>query len=164
MHPKPFIRAFIAIVMSLAAFAAMAQTPPPKPLAYGPAVGVEMARKIVAAAVAEAAKNGWAMSIAITNTAGDLVYFEKMDDCQTGSIQVAIGKSRSAAMFKRPTKAFNEALAAGNTYILALANANPIEGGFPLVADGKIIGAIGVSGGTGAQDSATATAGLAGMR
>lgn len=164
MHNMSIIRVIATVLLSAAALVATAQTPPPKPLSYGPAVGVEQARKIAASAVAEAAKNGWAMSIAITNTAGDLVYFEKMDDCQTGSIQVSINKSRSAAMFKRPTKAFNEALAAGNTYILALTNASPIEGGFPLVADGKIIGAIGVSGGTGAQDSATATAGLTALR
>ncbi len=128
---------------------------------YGPPVGVEDAKKAAAAALAEARRNGWKMAVAVTDPAGELVYFEKMDDTQNGSVRVAISKSRSAALFKRPTKAFQDVLAEGGEglRVLALARAVPIEGGVPLVIGGKIAGAIGVSGGTSQQDGVCATAG-----
>jgi glc operon protein GlcG len=93
--------------------------------------------------------------------AGNLVYYEKMDNTQLGSANVAIDKARSAALFKRPTKAFQDALAAGGdaVRILSLKGAVPVEGGIPLVVDGKIVGAIGVSGATSAQDAQCAKAG-----
>ena len=92
---------------------------------------------------------------------GDLVYFEKMDGTQTGSVRVALGKARSAALFKRPTKVFQDVVAAGGEglRILGLEGAVPIEGGLPLLMDGKIVGAIGVSGGTSQQDGVAAKAG-----
>ena len=126
---------------------------------YGPNVGVEVARKAATAAIAEAKKNSWTMAVAVVDTAGNLVYFERMDDTQTGSIRVSQEKARSSAQFKRPTKAFEDALAGGRQAILALPGAIPIEGGIPLLAEDKIIGAIGVSGGTSPQDGQCARAG-----
>ena len=136
---------------------ARAQMPNP----YGLPINLEAAKKIAASAVAEARKNNWTMAAAITDIAGDLVYFEKMDGTQTGSVRVALGKARSAVLFKRPTKVFQDVVAAGGDgiRILGLEGAVPIEGGLPLLMDGKIVGAIGVSGGTSQQDGVTAKAG-----
>jgi uncharacterized protein GlcG (DUF336 family) len=131
------------------------------PNAYGPPINLDAAKKAAASAIAEARKNNWTMAVAIIDIGGDLVYFEKMDGTQTGSVRVAIGKARSAALYKRPTKAWQDVVAAGGAglRILGLEGAVPIEGGLPLLMDDKIVGAIGVSGGTGAQDGVVATAG-----
>ena len=135
-------------------------------MSYGPSINLDNAKKVAAPAIAEARKNNWTMVVAIVDTAGDLVYFEKMDDTQVGSTDVAIGKARSAARFKRPTKAFQDALAAGGEglRILALQGAVPVDGGVPIVIGGKIVGAIGVSGGTSAQDGQVAAAGIAAVK
>jgi uncharacterized protein GlcG (DUF336 family) len=127
---------------------------------------VEAAKKVAAPAIAEARKNNWTMAVAIVDTAGDLVYFERMDDTQVGSVGVAIAKARSAARFKRPTKAFQDALAAGGEglRILAIDGAIPVDGGLPLVSGGKIVGGIGLSGGTSAQDGQVAAAGAAALK
>ena len=119
------------------------------------------AKKAATPALAEAAKNNWTVAVAIVDSAGNLVYYEKMDNTQLGSANVAIDKARSATLFKRPTKAFQDAVAAGGDglRILRLQGATPIEGGIPLVSDGKIVGAIGVSGVTSAQDGQCAKAG-----
>ena len=131
------------------------------PNMYGAPINLETAKKLSAAAVAEASKNKWTMAVAIVDIAGDLVYFEKMDGTQTGSVKVALGKARSAVLFKRPTKVFQDGVAAGGEglRLLGLEGAVPIEGGLPLAIDGKIVGAIGVSGGTSQQDGVAATAG-----
>ena len=102
------------------------------------------------------------MAIAIVDTAGELVYFEKMDDTQNGSVNVSIAKARSAALFKRPTKAFQDALTAtpDGLRILALEGAVPVEGGLPIVVGERIVGAVGVSGGTSPQDGQCAKAGV----
>jgi glc operon protein GlcG len=144
-----------AAVILTAAVTAHAQT-----MSYGPSITLEMAKKAAAPAIAEARKNNWLMAVAIVDPAGDLVYFEKMDDTQVGSVQVAQSKARSAARFKRPTKAFQDALAAGGEglRILAIDGAIPVEGGIPLVSGGKIVGAIGASGGTSQQDGVVAQA------
>ena len=128
---------------------------------YGAPINLETAKKLSAAAVAEARKNNWTMAVAIVDIAGDLVYFEKMDGTQTASVKVALGKARSAVLFKRPTKVFQDGVAAGGEglRLLGLEGAVPIEGGLPLAIDGKIVGAIGVSGGTSQQDGLTAKAG-----
>ena len=146
-----------AVAVLLSAASGFTQT-----MSYGPNISVETAKKIAAPALAEARKNNWNMAIAIVDTAGDLVYFEKMDDTQIGSVQVAQAKARSAARFKRPTKAFQDALAAGGEglRILALEGAVPVDGGLPVVVGGKIVGAIGASGGTSQQDGVVAQAGL----
>ncbi len=150
------------LVLSLVLFSflgwdALAQMPNP----YGSPINLEAAKKIAASAIAEARKNNWTMAVAITDIGGDLVYFEKMDGTQTGSVGVALGKARSAVLFKRPTKVWEDAVAAGGAgvRILGLEGAVPIEGGLPLLIDGKIVGAIGVSGGTAQQDGVAAKAG-----
>lgn len=129
---------------------------------YGSAIHLEPAKRAAAAAIAEARKHGWTMAIAVVDTAGDLVYFEKMDDTQTGSVTVAQAKARSAARFKRPTKAFQDSLTAtpDGLRILGIEGAVPVEGGVPIVIGEKIVGAIGVSGGTSAQDGQCAKAGV----
>jgi glc operon protein GlcG len=131
----------------------------PKP--YGPAVGVESAKKIAAVALAEARKNNWFMVVAVVDPSGTLVYYEKMDSTQTGSADVAIAKARTASLYKRPSKVFQDMVAGGGSglRILGLPNAVPIEGGVPLVVDGKIVGAIGVSGDSSDHDSICAQAG-----
>jgi glc operon protein GlcG len=132
---------------------------------YGPSITLEVARTVAAAAIAEARTHTWDMAVAIVDTAGSLVYFEKMDDTQAGSVAVAQAKARSAALFKRPTKAFQDTLAAGGEglRVLGLVGAVPVEGGLPLFIDGKIAGAIGVSGGTSGQDGQCAQAGVAAL-
>ena len=149
----------ILMLMVLAASNAFAQTAPAP--AYGTPIGVDNAKKVAAAAVAEARKNNFTMAIAVVDTAGNLVYFEKMDGTQTGSVNVSIDKARSAALFKRPTKAFQDIVAAGGVglRILALQGAVPVDGGIPLMEGGKIVGAIGASGGTSDQDAQCAQAG-----
>jgi uncharacterized protein GlcG (DUF336 family) len=152
----------VALVASIAAFSssALAQQP------YGMNVSVDVAKKASAAAIAEARKNNWFMAVAVTDTAGNLVYFERMDNTQTGSINIAIGKSRSAAQFRRPTKVFQDLIAKGPefAYLLGLEGAVVVQGGIPIVQDGRIVGAIGVSGGTGPQDVQVAEAGLGALK
>ncbi len=133
---------------------------------YGLPVGIENAKKAAEAAIAEARKSGWNMAVAVTDPSGELVYFEKMDQTQNGSVRVSIAKSRSSALFKRPTRAFQDVLASGGDglRILALERAVPIEGGVPLRKDGQIVGAIGVSGGTSEQDGVCAKAGAEAVR
>jgi uncharacterized protein GlcG (DUF336 family) len=129
---------------------------------YGSAIRLESAKRAATAAIAEARANNWTMAVAVVDTAGDLVYFEKMDETQTGSVTVAQAKARSAARFKRPTKAFQDSLTAtpDGMRILGIEGAVPVEGGVPIVIGEKIVGAIGVSGGTSAQDGQCAKAGI----
>ena len=133
---------------------------------YGPSIALEVARTAAAAAIVEARQNSWDMAVAIVDTAGFLVYFEKMDDTQAGSVAVAQAKARSAALFKRPTKGFQDTLAAGGDgmRVLGLEGAVPVEGGLPLFINGKIAGAIGVSGGTSGQDGQCAQAAVAALK
>jgi glc operon protein GlcG len=158
MKRSSFVKCGVAMMVVLGALVgAMAQMPNP----YGATISLENARKVAAPALAEAAKNNWTVAVAIVDPSGNLVYYEKMDNTQLGSANVAIDKARSAALFKRPTKALQDALAAGGDglRILRIQGAVPVEGGIPLVMEGKIIGAIGVSGGTTAQDGQCAKAG-----
>ena len=147
----------LTFLITLAAAPAFAQMPNP----YGESIGVEAAKRIAAMSVAEAKKNNWKMAVAIVDTAGDLVYFEKMDGTQVASVNIAQDKARSSVRFKRPTKAMQDILAAGGAGVrfLALQGAVPVEGGIPLVMGGKIVGAIGASGGTSEQDGQAAKAG-----
>jgi glc operon protein GlcG len=133
------------------------------PTLYGNPISLEKAKQVAAVAAAEAQKNGWLMAVAVVDPSGDLIFFEKIDGTQAGSIQVSIGKARSAARFKRPTKAFEDALAAGGVgmRILGVEGAVPVEGGIPLIENGKIIGAVGVSGGQSPQDGQCARAAAA---
>jgi uncharacterized protein GlcG (DUF336 family) len=143
--------------------AVFAATPSPRaqaqlPNAYGPQIAVETARKLAATAIAEGKKNGWNVAVAIVDTAGDLVFFERMDNTQAAATIVSQEKARTAARFKRPSKAFEDALAGGRQAILGLPGVTPLEGGIPLVIEGKIVGAIGVSGATSPQDGMCAQA------
>lgn len=132
------------------------------PNPYGMPVTLDTARKLADAAVAEAQKKGFKMAVAVVDTNGDLVFLEKMDATQIASIQVAIQKAVSATIYKRPTKKFQDALAAGGVglRVLRLDRAIPVEGGLPLVSsDGKVIGAIGCSGDTSENDGLVCQAG-----
>ncbi len=150
--------ALTIMVLAVCAGGAGAQAPNP----YGAPIPLDTAKKAVAAATAEARKNNWNMAVAVTDTGGQLVYFERMDNTQHGSINVAIGKARSAALFKRPSKVFQDAVASGGAglRILGLEGAVPLDGGLPLIIDGKLVGGIGVSGAAGDQDAQCAKAGV----
>src|SRR5262245_14889215 len=157
------------VVLSAAAWAqqpaappAAAPSPPPPPPPYGTEISLEMAKKAITAAEAEAKKNNWFMNIAVVGPSGALVHFSRMDNAQFASIAIAQHKARTAATFRRPTKAFQDGLAANpaNIYLLTLDDVIASEGGIPIVADGKIIGAMGCSGGTGAQDGQVCQAGI----
>lgn len=149
-------RFMLGLVLTLFAACAVAQDRPP----YGQEIGLEQAKKIAAGAAAESKKNGWRMAIAIVDNHGFLVYYERMDDTQTASVRVAIDKAKAAAMYRRPTKAFEDGVAKGRVALLGLHGATPIEGGLPVMVGGKVIGAIGVSGANSDQDAAAAAAGL----
>jgi glc operon protein GlcG len=151
-------KVILGLSIALFAAAAGAQERPP----YGPDVTLEQAKKISAGALAESQKNGWRMAIAIVDNHGFLVYFERMEDTQTSSVSLAVDKAKTAAMFRRPSKVFEEGVAKGRVALLGLTGAMPIEGGLPIMSGGKVIGAIGVSGANADQDGAAAAAGLKG--
>jgi glc operon protein GlcG len=152
---------------SLFAGLATAQAPAPAPIPdampfdipYGTPIALEQAKKVGDAAMAEAKKRNWKMAIAVVDTNGDLVYFQKLDGTQVASVKISQGKARAAATFRRPTKAFFDAVESGHPYVMSLEGVVASEGGIPLVEGGKLIGAIGVSGGTGAQDGVVSKAG-----
>jgi uncharacterized protein GlcG (DUF336 family) len=123
-------------------------------------LSLEDARKAGAAAAAEAKKNQWNVAIAVVDDGGYLLYFERIDETQTGSIDIAIGKARTAAYYKRPTKALEDAINGGQYAILTYPNTLPREGGLPIFADGKVVGAIGVSGVKSSEDAQVAKAGV----
>jgi glc operon protein GlcG len=163
-----------AVVTSLAVCAALtfgtatwAQQPAPAPAPapppqYGsPGVTLDQAKKAVEAAEAEAKKNGWLLAIAVVSNGGYLVHFSKMDNTQFASVQIALHKAKAAATFRRPTKVFQDGLTANppNLVLLTLDGVIASEGGIPLMSGGKIIGAIGCSGATGAQDGQACKAG-----
>lgn len=162
MITKRLVSLAIAFMIALGAGVASAQTPPPPPPAYGAPITLEQAKKVMAGAEAEAKKNNWGMAIIILDTGGHAVMMQRLDGTQLGSIDVAKDKAWSAVAFRRPTKAFEDAVSQGgaNLRLLRLTGASPIEGGIPLMADGKIIGSIGVSGGTAPQDGQVAKAGV----
>ncbi len=151
-----FRRVLAAAALAACAFSVHAQVPQ-----YGTNINHETARKVLAGAVAEARKQNLPMAIAVVDNAGQLVAFERMDNTQTASTAIAQDKGVSAAMYRRPTKAFQDVLAAGGVglRVLTLRGAVAVEGGVPLVVDGKIIGAIGVSGGSSEQDGVVAKGG-----
>ena len=154
-----FVRklAFTAGAAALCA-AGIAQAQVPQ---YGTNITLEQAKKLGAAAEAEARKNNWPVCIAIVDTAGHLVYYQRLDNTQTGSVMICQDKAVSAAVFRRPTKEFSDRVAAGGggVGVLNLRAASASEGGLPIYMDGKIVGAIGVSGVTAAQDGQVAKAG-----
>jgi uncharacterized protein GlcG (DUF336 family) len=150
---KTLSKLAIALVLAGTALAASAQTADKKVL------NLDGARKVAAAAEAEARKNNWNVVIAIVDDGGNLLYLQRMDGTQTGSIQVAIDKAKTAQAFKRPTKVFEDAIAGGRNAILGLNGALPLEGGLPIKSGDQLVGAIGVSGVTAQQDGQIAKAG-----
>jgi uncharacterized protein GlcG (DUF336 family) len=134
---------------------------PPAPN-YGQPINSDQAKAAAAAALAEAKKNNWRMAVAVVGPGGELIYFEKLDGTQNASAALAIRKARTSALFRRPSKAFVDQFTAGNIAFMTFPDeARPIasEGGIPIVVGGRLIGALGVSGGTGQQDGVAATAG-----
>jgi glc operon protein GlcG len=148
----------IGTALVFTAATAGAQAPP----SYGPSITLEQAKKAMAGAEAEAKKNNWPVVITILDSGGNLVMTQRLDGAQFGSIEVAREKAYSAVAFRRPTKVFEDAVAQGgaNLRILRLSGAMPLDGGWPIVIDGKIAGGIGVSGVTGAQDAQIGKAGV----
>jgi glc operon protein GlcG len=157
--PSRSIWKFMATLTILLCAAGVKAQQMPNP--YGAPISLENAKKAAAAAIAEARKNNWTMALAIVDPNGTLVYYEKIDNTQLGSAQVAISKARSAALFKRPTKWFQDQVSKGGDGMryLGLEGAVPLEGGVPIVMEGKIVGAIALSGGTSAQDAQCAQIG-----
>ena len=178
------MRPFVSMTLAACAMAAMssaafAQTPPPAPatppappsaggtpdampfdIPYGVSIGLERAKQVMAAAEAEAKKRNWKMNIAVVDTNGELVHFSRMEGAQIASGLISVGKARTSARFRRESRAFYNAFETGHGYVATLDPtlvASP--GGFPLVDGGKLIGAIGCSGGTGDQDAAVCKAG-----
>jgi uncharacterized protein GlcG (DUF336 family) len=168
---RQFIFAAMACVVAALGVPAFAQNAPPATapqppsggtpdampfdIPYGMPIGLEQAKQVLAAAEAEAKKRNWKMNIAVVDTHGELVHFARMDGAQLASVPISIGKARTAARFRRESRAFYNAFETGHPYVSTLDPtlvASP--GGFPLVEGGKLIGAIGCSGGTGDQDAA----------
>lgn len=123
-------------------------------------ITLDTAKKMAAAAEAEARKNDWNVAMAILDAGANLIFFQRMDDTQLGSINVAIGKAKTAAQFKRPTKAMEDMIAGGRQVFLAVEGITPLQGGLPVMVDGKLIGAVGVSGVTSQQDEQIAQAAI----
>lgn len=137
----------------------------PKLPPYGPSITIAQAKKVADAALAPARENGWTVVVAIVDPGGHLVYLEKLDETQVGSVPIAEAKARSAAIFKRPTRMFQQRLARGGDglLVLRLHDAMPVEGGVPIMSGGKLIGALGISGGSSAEDEFCAAAGAAAL-
>lgn len=146
--------ALAAITLTLAATTSFAAE-----LATRAALTLEVAKQISAAAEAEAAKNNWTVAIAIVDEGGHLIHLAKIDNTQYGSVDVAIQKAQTSAAFKRPTKVFEDGIAGGRNALIGLKGALPLEGGVPIIHDGKVIGAIGVSGVKSTEDGQVAKAG-----
>jgi uncharacterized protein GlcG (DUF336 family) len=153
---------FVIALGATLALGGTAQAQQAAPADYGAPITNEQAKAVAAAAFAEAKKNNWRMAFTILGPAGELVYFEKMVGAQVASTELSLGKARTAVMFRRPSKAFADQYAAGNTTFMTFPQP-PVasEGGVLIVVGGKIVGAIGASGGTGQQDGVAATAGAA---
>ena len=154
----------LACAVALSSGSALAQQPATSPTAtlpYGPPITLDQAKRAMAAAELEAAKNSLQVAITILDSGGNWVMFHRFDNTQLSATYVSEGKARTALEFKRPSKALDDAIAGGGAgmRLLALKNITPIEGGLPVVVDGKIIGAIGVSGALSSQDAQIAKVG-----
>jgi len=147
---------FAAALVALAADASAQDKRP----GYGPAINAAAAKDIAAGVITECRKNDWNVAVAVVDTHGFLVYFERMDDTQTASMDIAIGKARAAATYRRPTRVFMEGINKGSPATATLPGVFASPGGLPIMVDGKVTGAIGVSGVTGDQDEQCAKAGL----
>ena len=161
----------MALVAGLAVTASAQQAPAPAvpeqmpfDIPYGPSIALVQAKHLAELAEGEAKKHNWKMNIAVVGPAGDLIYFVRMDGAQLASVEISQDKARAAARFRRPTKAFFDAVESGHPFIMGLRGVVPSEGGFPLVEGGKLVGAVGCSGGTGAQDGVTCKAAADSMK
>ena len=160
------MKAFNRIMLCAAPLALLAMQAPaqdaPRP-GYGPNLTTATAKKIAAATIAECAANKWNVAVAVVDTAGNLVYYERMEDTQTASFNIAIDKAKGAAMYRRPTRVFADQINKGNPAFATLPGVVGSPGGVPLFVGGKVIGAVGVSGVTGDQDEQCAKAGVGAM-
>jgi glc operon protein GlcG len=125
---------------------------------YGPPISAERAHRVIEAGIEEARKRGWEMNIAVVDPHGDLKSFTRMDDAQLASISIAEHKARTAARYRRETRLFEDLVMKGVAYLTTLDDVIASRGGIPLVEDGRIVGAVGCSGGTGSQDEAVCRA------
>jgi uncharacterized protein GlcG (DUF336 family) len=150
------------VVLGGAAYAQQPAAAPPAPPGYGQEISLEQAKKAANAAEAEAKKNNWFMNIAVVGPSGELLHFSRMDNAQYGSIAISQHKARAAAKFRRPTKAFEDRVAQGGAglAVITLDDVIASEGGIPIVIGGKLVGAMGCSGGTGQQDGVACQAGV----
>jgi glc operon protein GlcG len=149
------------VVAFAPALAQQPVAPPPPQIPYGPPISLEQAKKVMAGAEAEAMKNKWNVVITVLDSGGHVVALHRLDGTQLGSIEAARQKAYSAVLYRRPTKVFQDLVAQGgaNLRLLSLAGASPLEGGIPIIVNGTIVGAIGVSGVTSEQDAQVAKAG-----
>lgn len=131
-----------------------------EPLLYGSPISIDQAKKVGSTAAAEARKNNWTVVVAVVDSSGTLTYLEKIDGTQIASVETAIGKAKTANNFKRPTKLLEDAVLNNRVVMLNLPGVLPLQGGLPIVVDGKIIGAIGVSGAKSQEDEQAAAAGI----
>jgi glc operon protein GlcG len=152
------MRRLIALVLMLAPLGAHSQ------LADAKILTLQAAKTMLVAAEAEATKNNWTMSFAVVDAAGELIAFHRMDDAPFSSIAVAQGKARTAARFRRPTKTFDSTVTAGRVALITLDGVVAVEGGVPITVNGKVLGAVGASGGASAQDAQAARAGVAALK
>ncbi len=150
------IRAGFVTALAFAIFQVAAQTPPQ----YGAPISLDVAKKVTEAAVAEMKKNNWNMVFAVTDAGGHLVYLQRVNGAQTASVEVAIAKAKSAASFRRSTKLFEERVQTPQGVNVLALPLMPHEGGLPIIIGGKLVGAIGVSGGSASQDGVAAKAGI----
>jgi uncharacterized protein GlcG (DUF336 family) len=152
---------YLAVSLGLAALAPSASAQEQRP-GYGPSLTTATAKKIAAGTIAECQKNNWNIAVAVVDTAGGLVYFERMEDTQTASLDIAIMKAKAAATYRRTTRAFADVISKGGPAIMTLPGVVASPGGVPVFVGGKVTGAVGVSGVTGDQDEQCAKAGISG--
>jgi glc operon protein GlcG len=175
MSSFKFPKAVSALVMCVACVAAMAQSPAPNPLdnipekmpndiPYGVPISLDRAEAVLNAALAESKNRNWKLICAVYDSGANLVSFKRMDGAQLGSIDIAKHKARASVKLRRETKALEAGIQNGNHYLITLDDVIASRGGIPLIEGGKMIGAIGCSGGTGSQDEVAAKAGVAALK
>lgn len=157
----PAIKRVLQVVCVMFAVSAVQAQEAPRP-EYGPDITIEMAKKIAAATLAECQANKWNVAVAIVNTHGSLVYYERMNNTQSASARIAVDKASTAAMYRRTTRVFADTIAKSGPAVMTLPGVTASPGGMPIFSGGKVIGGVGVSGVTGDQDEQCAKAGLAG--
>ncbi len=170
MSLKSAVQALAAAMLAAFALAAAGQQPNPmdvvpekmpNDIPYGAPIALDHAQAAINAAVAESKKRGWKLNVAVVDSGGNLIAFARMDGAQIASIAISEHKARAAATFRRETKAFEAGIQGGNNYLITLDGVIGSRGGIPLLEGGKLIGAIGCSGGTGSQDEVVCKVGAA---